>query len=523
MMRFMEEMTDKQDWDRKVHDPVIAAKWKAEAMATPNLNMSQEMADWCLEELKCKAVEYQQTGAVCAVDRGIYKSDTAISPAIKEALKKGCAVLEDVPARQKDWHPGSDGKVLDLVHPSLFPLVYGRSKILPDETLSLVDCTTRAGEGETIPIPEEPEVPPRSLQSLADFPRSWSTKFQWLPCELRFGVDGDARVVSYINNLHPQHHAELYTTIEQVITKAIPLWDLTLTAARDEQEWPEVPRIQYHIMLSTTEDKGPEPVQRDDEDEDDFKMRQIAWERIDRIIIQPEPPVFRTPEEVRQERNEGSSVKPVNAENLREEYHEKGLQVIVKLANIELTPENSQYEGGSWHVEGQNNEHICATAIYYYDSDNITESLLLFRQTTDNEVEVDYEQDDHEFLNVIFGCEQDGAAVQDIGDVVAKEGRLITFPNIYQHRVAPFRLADGTRPGHRKILALFLVDPTHRIISTANVPPQQRDWWAMEFDNEGPLGAIPPEVREQSVTDFPISMEDAKSLRLELMEERTAL
>ena len=31
----------------------------------------------------------------------------------------------------------------------------------------------------------------------------------------------------------------------------------------------------------------------------------------------------------------------------------RGLQVIVKLANIELTPEKPMYEGGTWHIEGQ--------------------------------------------------------------------------------------------------------------------------------------------------------------------------
>lgn len=37
--------------------------------------------------------------------------------------------------------------------------------------------------------------------------------------------------------------------------------------------------------------------------------------------------------------------------DLKREY--QGLQVIVKLANIVLTPENPSYEGGTWHVEGQ--------------------------------------------------------------------------------------------------------------------------------------------------------------------------
>jgi hypothetical protein len=46
-----------------------------------------------------------------------------------------------------------------------------------------------------------------------------------------------------------------------------------------------------------------------------------------------------------------------------------------------------------------------------------------------------------------------------------------------QHRVSPFELADPTKPGHRRFIALWLVDPHKRIISTANVPPQQRSWW----------------------------------------------
>lgn len=35
--------------------------------------------------------------------------------------------LEDVHEGDKDWHPRSNGLVLDLVHPSLYPLVYGRT------------------------------------------------------------------------------------------------------------------------------------------------------------------------------------------------------------------------------------------------------------------------------------------------------------------------------------------------------------------------------------------------------------
>ena len=59
------------------------------------------------------------------------------------------------------------------------------------------------------------------------------------------------------------------------------------------------------------------------------------------LIEQPEPDVFKPPTES----------DPVL--NLKEQYPEGGLQIIVKLANIQLTPENPSYEGGSWHIEGQ--------------------------------------------------------------------------------------------------------------------------------------------------------------------------
>jgi hypothetical protein len=104
----------------------------------------------------------------------------------------------------------------------------------------------------------------------------------------------------------------------------------------------------------------------------------------------------------------------------------------------------------------------------------------------------------------------------------------LTFPNILQHRVQPFKLADPSKLGHRKILALFLVDPGIRIIGTANVPPQQRDWWSesviMDIAKTGKaLAKLSPELKDkvfENVDDFPISVEEAKEVRLSLMEER---
>jgi len=48
------------------------------------------------------------------------------------------------------------------------------------------------------------------------------------------------------------------------------------------------------------------------------------------------------------------------------------LQVIAKLANIVITPEKPDYNGGVWHVEGMENEHIVASGIYYHDATNVS-------------------------------------------------------------------------------------------------------------------------------------------------------
>lgn len=75
---------------------------------------------------------------------------------------------------QKDWHPGSGEKVLDLVHPSLFPLVYGQTRILPDSLVDPDDCIERCGEGMV-------SIPPAADELLSS---AWSRKFQWLPCNV---------------------------------------------------------------------------------------------------------------------------------------------------------------------------------------------------------------------------------------------------------------------------------------------------------------------------------------------------
>ncbi|KAF8993787.1 hypothetical protein BDQ17DRAFT_1252472 [Cyathus striatus] len=503
MLHIMEELTDKPSWETKILNETITSKWRKEIL-TSGEDVSSKMIDFIFDELRYKAKLFAQTGVIVVFDReGVIKSDTMVPEELKVALVEAVKPLEGVPDSQKDWHPGSNEKVLDLVHPSLFPLVYGLSRILPRGRMGVEEGLERAGEGVVV-----------SAEKLLSKGRAYSEKFQWLPCEVN--IRGEkARITSYINNLHPRHDKELYGLIEQLIDYVIPLWDKVLTPLQDRRM--RIKRIEYKTAdYDRYYDDLPEsegPPQEDGEDEEDYDERRREWFNTVRVCIQPEPVDFAPP----------TISNPVC---LREEYQEYGLQVIVKLANIQLTPEKPEYEGGSWHIEGQMNEHIVSTALYYYSSENITTSKLAFRQkcSSDSVADVGYEQDDHDWLQHVFGLGNNGPAIQVLGGVNTPEGRLLAFPNILQHQVQPFKLADPTKPGHRKIIALFLVDPHFKVISTANVPCQRKDWWREELDARKSLGKLPPELTSLVAkdVDFPYAMEKAKELRLELMEERKA-
>ncbi|KAI7385473.1 hypothetical protein KC336_g17962 [Hortaea werneckii] len=535
MMAVLNKLTEKPDWERKVYDDGILAKWREESrrfgksmrLAGPDDGFSDAMFDYCTAELRDYASISKTHGFVPAIDATatVYKSDIIIPAPVKASLREAVKPLEDV--SDPDWHPGSNGTVLDLVHPSLYPLLYGRSRILLDEMVPLKQCFEYTGRGEIVPQPSEDEVGIAPFGRNATHPETAiSARFQWLPCEVAFrGTDG-AEVVSYINNLHPAKHSALYDVLGQIIGKVVPMWTKCLQSARHliAGERVDGEKASYIDLQPSSEEvdrvvaNQPARYHRYD-----IEMRRDIAEstlrRANRVLIHPEPEKY----DHRPFRY-GSAEDDVD---LRRDFADQGLQVIVKLANIHLTPEKTSYDGGSWHVEGSLNEHICASALYYYDSENVTDSYLSFREAMDTEAldrDKHYGQDDYQHLEQLYDVRKDGPGIQELGSVPTKENRLLAFPNVLQHRVEPFRLADPSRAGHRKIVALFLVDPYVRIPSTINVPPQQKEWWQGSIlKSESRFGALPLELVEnvlRNVEDFPIDLEEAKQLRLELMEER---
>lgn len=109
-------------------------------LGDPHLDFTDQMASYCIDELKYKAEIYRDVGFTRIFNGDVIKSDSAIPTELQSSLKSAVAPLEDVPNHKQDWHPGSDEQVLDLVHPSLFPLVYGLSRILRDDVTNMENC-----------------------------------------------------------------------------------------------------------------------------------------------------------------------------------------------------------------------------------------------------------------------------------------------------------------------------------------------------------------------------------------------
>ena len=149
MLRSMEAITDKPDWSATVFNQDIVSKWYDEATAQDWL-MSQEAFDWCIAELRDNAKTYERTGFVKTLESGsrCVKSDTIISEQLRNELQRAVQPLLKVDERNKDWHPGSENKVLNLIHPSLYPLNYGRTRVMSTGQVGLRSCLESCGQGQ---------------------------------------------------------------------------------------------------------------------------------------------------------------------------------------------------------------------------------------------------------------------------------------------------------------------------------------------------------------------------------------
>ena len=117
------------------------------------------------------------------------------------------------------------------------------------------------------------------------------------------------------------HHG-LYSVVKKLIDTTIPLWNKTLV----DLKAPGYENQRWH-----TAELGRQPP----------------------IVREPGP--FRPPEQRATQNwlDESSRFRNWIFVDLKREFWNIGVQVVMQLTNINLTPDNPRYEGEQWHVQGQ--------------------------------------------------------------------------------------------------------------------------------------------------------------------------
>ena len=294
MVALMEWLTDKPSWFEDVSDDTIVAQWRAEleherlrfTRRNPRLLRGDKTWDWCVKELRDKARDFKKKHHVRVLDTGscVIKVDPAELASSSAVLRRAflstkpeAAAKPDVPVRSPErdgpydktdnpmdpdyyshrgWKPAHGGDrdgcaymISALVDPLMFPLVYGRTRVLQQGGAVALDnmlesyaaaqeAPIRRGRSRSSATSSQSDgctsLPPVDYSSRSDH---WSDRYQSIPCEAAFGPDdGDTttdgsenvrvgiKITSYVNGLHP-YHTDVYRAIEQVLSRAIRPWN----------------------------------------------------------------------------------------------------------------------------------------------------------------------------------------------------------------------------------------------------------------------------------------------------------
>ncbi|KAI9500829.1 hypothetical protein BX070DRAFT_255047 [Coemansia spiralis] len=374
------------------------------------------------------------------------------------------------------WHGYSATNSLWLFRRISNMLDFNRTRIhegmqmqSPEDALKYLGCGKR---------PESKEVWERIYKKYdSDVSISWNYmggSGKWnrksiLPSEVHVDIDGNANFITYINNIHPVWHRQLYTTIEKTLTAMIPLFEEVLTD------------IAYPLRMRTFSDfsygkdvrpKVPEAVEFSDK----FISEYTDWYHKTRFVPRPR----------------GKFTMP-NRPNTSFSLCGQRLQVVVKAVEypipaIETSDTDAQH---IWlHDESRiENESTIATAIYYYSMDNIATAKQGFSLYYDDSYWA-YSHDFDHMPDIVFGpggydddlydrasINTDLIPPRSFGSQLIKEGTSVCYSACYDSDSVKVELADPTKPGAIKALIFYLFNPSRRRISTEIVPPQQVDWW----------------------------------------------
>ena len=350
LMDFQNAVRDKADWAGKLQKAEVVQRWRVESQL-----LAREF-EFSLMELHWAASRWPGPCRPAGAE-GVFAADGLVTDDEHQALLIAAAALERAQelCGCVDWHPGSDGLVRDLVHPSLYCYRRGVSAQLTHPWPREKGLEGSIGGG----APADDTA--TAMVAIQGGNCRSALGLAWLPADFAVAEDGTVTVDSYINNLHPREHPKLYTAIASIFSRCVPLLEETLSFVSLSSRLRDGEPTEHFFHPVTgkpcapfEDEDGYEPdtIQPMTAPAKDFLNALPANSKISsRGNAQPRPAVLRG----------------------------RKLQVIVKMASIELTPQQPVYHGGAWHVEGMADDGIVATAIYYYDEENIRGSSLAFR------------------------------------------------------------------------------------------------------------------------------------------------
>ncbi|KAK6509013.1 hypothetical protein TWF481_003779 [Arthrobotrys musiformis] len=513
LRKFSALFRDHPHWTSKLDDPVYFNQKLREAQEydkfLPRLNMSAavwsgEDAEFVWRELVeryrpfvVKNRDSDGRGVEPAID-GVWKMNRLADQGVWGRLIEAVRHLEDVPIEEKFWRRFSQDQIWDLVHPSLWPIIYGR---------------TTDSDGQAIQPPPVPDPPP-FMPGLAQYHdpnilRHYSKKFCWLPSEFDISKDGKVKILSYINNLATEKQQELfYPILEKIFEGFVPLFNHVLAELREKKS--EVRRVKWDDQYSTGVKKNEPEMKRFAVEETTEST--VDWETFSKDFdLEPFIPPGGGPGdtilEIRDIRERLADMwTPPNPEVLEQVKLEgKKLKVIVKMMHVVVSPNVPFYTGGDWRVEGKKNERIVACGLYCYQQDNITEFGLSFRRGFESR---------QEGARAFFDIEKQDTC-QDIGHVELGVNKGIAFPNIYHHREWACCLRDGTKRGYAKLIQFLLCDPSDEftVETTRTVPAQQPEIRAERINafRQACAGRLPMELIYEIEDHIPPSISAEES------------
>ncbi|KAK6096815.1 hypothetical protein MT418_003635 [Batrachochytrium dendrobatidis] len=476
-IQYLQCILCKPMWWIDITNQHIVEQWRADSLgqniSPSTFNLALEQLGVFVKQLVCSGSDGLGTIVPGPVEL-TYILDNGIPDNVYTRLMTNVSDLE----HGSNHNTGQ--MVHNLIDASMYSVVYGQTMIAPLSIrlkyTTMVPCDILLS---TRLVSDTPIINGNS--------EFISCKFQWLPSEFHVEQDGSVTINSYINNLNPIWHRDMYKCIAKIFKCFVPMFE-SLFRTMD-------PMFKYIDIRNGT--KGYESSNQSDHDnmESDTQVTRPVY-------VPTLPEHFQSKYE---------SAKPVSLRG-------RNLQVIVKLTNIQLTPSKPKYDKGNWHNEGPINESIAAIGLYYYDVENITTPKLDFRVAVDC---FDYQGASDMYWKDVYGIDLESRRNQYIGSLEVSNGRCVVYPNRYQHKEQSFELADPTQPGHCKILTFFVVNPSRRIVSTAHVAPQQPQWYNSSLDK----ACIPPELWNDATQYIQgvQSPAEVKRYRDELTSDRTQI